>query len=169
MFSATRYEGFNDGMLWEPPEREEELVEPHRNSLEAWKDGRAYGFTIESKAPKDFIGRISIRKEKEEGVWNIGFWTHPLYQGQGYMSECALAVIDFGFTELKAQRIEAYYALWNKASERVLMKIGMSFIEHIPHGFLKKGRWIEENRLGISRQGWHLLQKSLNQPDGYEK
>ena len=36
------------------------------------------------------------------------------------------------------------------------MKIGMTFIEYIPKGVLKRGEWVEENRLGISRQDWNL-------------
>lgn len=156
IFSATRYEGFNDGMLWEPPTKEEELIEPYQRSIITWENGEAYTFTIESKDSKNFIGRISIRKAEISGVWNIGFWTHPIYQSQGYMTECAQAVLNFGFNELKAEKIEAFHALWNKASERVLQKIGMNYIEHVPQGFIKNGEWVEENRLEISRENWQI-------------
>ena len=161
IFSATRYEGFNDGMLWEPPTKEEDLIEPHKTSIKAWKNGEAYTFSIESKDSKNFIGRISIRRREALGVWSIGFWTHPRYQGQGYMTECAQAVLDFGFNELKAEKIEAYHALWNKASERVLQKIGMTFIEYIPQGFIKRGEWVEENRLEVSRENWQIHKTRL--------
>lgn len=156
VFSATRYQGFNDGMLWEPPTEKEELVEPYQRSIISWENGEAYTFTIEPKDSKNFIGRISIRKGEILGVWNIGFWTHPIYQGQGYMTECAQAIIDFGFSELKAEKIEACHALWNKASERVLQKIGMNYIEYVSQGFVKKEKWVEENRLGISREDWQI-------------
>jgi RimJ/RimL family protein N-acetyltransferase len=54
----------------------------------------------------------------------------------------------------------ACHALWNKQSETVLKKNGMSFIEYIPEGFKKKGEWIEENLLGITQSEWN--EKELN-------
>jgi len=47
VFSATRFDGFNDGMLWDPPEKEEELEKPLEDGRKAWEDGQAYNFTIE--------------------------------------------------------------------------------------------------------------------------
>ena len=48
---------------------------------------------------------MSIRKEKEEDVWNIGFWTHPSQQGKGYMSEAVEALIRFGFEQLNDRQL----------------------------------------------------------------
>lgn len=124
VFSATWFEGFNDGMLWEPPQSIEELKEPVQRSLQAWDSGSAYTFTIDTNTSA-FIGRISIRKDKLEGVWNIGFWTHPEQQRQGYMTEAAKAIVEFGFSVLGADRIEAYHALWNTGSEKVLTRISL--------------------------------------------
>ena len=62
IFSATRTPGFNDGMLWEPPLRIDDLYEPHKKLLEAWNKGSAYSFSIEFKDTHEFVGRISIRK-----------------------------------------------------------------------------------------------------------
>ncbi|MDV2996242.1 MAG: hypothetical protein N4J56_005896 [Chroococcidiopsis sp. SAG 2025] len=44
IFSATRYEGFNDGILWEQPTKDKELIEPQENSIKAWENGEAYAF-----------------------------------------------------------------------------------------------------------------------------
>lgn len=117
-------------------------------------EGRAYSFTIEEKSTGRFLGRISVRREAEPDVWNLGFWTHPREQGRGYMSEAAQRVVTFGFEELDAVRIEARHAVWNKASERVLRKLGMILLENLPHGFQKRGQWVAENRFGITRSAW---------------
>ena len=154
VFSATRFEGFNDGMLWEPPQSIEELKEAFKRSLQAWDAGLAYTFTIECTNTTAFLGRISIRKDKVEGVWSIGFWTHPEYQCQGYMTEAAKAIIEFGFTVLAADRIEACHALWNTGSEKVLTRIGMKFVCYIPQDFTKHRKWVEENLLEITREDW---------------
>jgi ribosomal-protein-alanine N-acetyltransferase len=159
IFKAAQYPGFTDGMLWDPPETEDELIAPYENNVKAWAEDLAYTFAIETKQSFEFLGRISIRKKEEEGLWDLGFWTHPEQQGKGFMSEAVRAVIEFGFRELEAGRIIACHAIWNKRSERVLKKNGMSLIENIPNGFQKNGKWIKENMLGITRIEWEESQR----------
>jgi ribosomal-protein-alanine N-acetyltransferase len=155
VFSASRVKGFTDGMLWEPPERESELEEAFERSIKRWEMGTAYSFTIEDKLSKSFIGRISIRKEDtEENLWDIGFWTHPVHQNKGYMSEVLPPVIDFGFAQLNAENVQACHAKWNKASQAVLENAGMKFVRSNPEGFKKRGQWVEENILSISKSDW---------------
>lgn len=154
VFSATRFPGFNDGMLWEPPTTPPELHAPLLASLAAWAAGAAYTFTLETQDGADPIGRISIRRTDRKDVWDIGFWTHPERQGQGYMTKAATRLLEFGFTALGAESIGACHALWNRSSRRVLEKIGMSFVRRVPHGFQKHGLWVAEDCLSVSRTDW---------------
>lgn len=156
VFTASQHPGFTDGMLWEPPQNEAELIAPYQRGVKAWEKGKGYGFTIERKTTEEFLGRISIRRTPQEGLWNIGFWTHPDHQGQGIMSEAVKAIIDLGFSHLQAREIEACYALWNKASERVLQKNGMSFVRFIEEGFMKAGKWEAENLFSIKKENWEV-------------
>lgn len=155
IFSATRYKGFNDGMPWEPPKDMEELKKPLANTIYNWENGEDFSFSIDDKNSGEFLGRISIRKEDEYHVWNIGFWTHPKHQGKGIMTEACEAILDLGFNVLSAKRIEACHAIWNKASEKVLKKNGMEFKEYIAQGFMKNGAWVEENLLVIHLEEWN--------------
>lgn len=154
VWSASRVPGFNDGMRWEPPKDESELLVPYQQTLQWWADDGAYQFTIEERSDRRFLGRIVIRRLAEPDVWNLGFWTHPREQGRGYMTDAARRILRFGFEELHAVRIEADHAVWNRASERVLQKLGMTFREHLPQGFQKRGQWVAENRLAITREEW---------------
>jgi [ribosomal protein S5]-alanine N-acetyltransferase len=154
IFSATRHAGFNNGMQWEPPTTIEELDEPFRAQILDWEAGNTFSFTIADPVSDCLIGRIGIRKTNRVDVWNIGFWTHPEHQGRGYMTESLIAIIAFGFDRLGATRIEASYALWNKASQRVLQKANLKFIRYIPHAFQKKGYWIEANKMEITQREW---------------
>jgi ribosomal-protein-alanine N-acetyltransferase len=154
VLSATTYQGFNDGMKWDAPKHQDELIEPFHKSARAWTDGSEFSFTIERKDSGVFLGRISIRKTEKDATWNVGFWTHPEHQGQGIMTEALKAIIDFGFIKLSANKIEACHALWNKPSEIVLKRNHMKFIRHLEKGFLKKGKWVEENLLCIERKDW---------------
>ena len=156
IFSATRYEGFNDGMLWDAPNNETELIESYEKSLISWHNHESYGFTICQKLDDNQLGRIVISSKCDQ-VWTMGFWLHPEQQGKGYMTEAVEAILKLGFESLGAERIEAYHALWNVKSERVLTRVGMKFIEYIPQGFIKKGEWVEENKLGITYEEWNRL------------
>jgi len=63
------------------------------------------------------------------------------------MTEAVESVLKFGFEELSAAEIEACHASWNEASKKVLLRCGMSWREHIPQGFKKRGKWVAEERL----------------------
>ena len=151
VFSATQHDGFNEGMVWDAPLDPSELVEAYKDNCEAWFSGRAYVFTIETHQ-QTFVGRISIRATDLEGLWNVGFWTHPEHQGRGYMTEALKRLLSFGFDELLAREIEGCHASWNEASKKVLTKCGMIWREHIPQGFMKHGEWIAEERLSIFQE-----------------
>lgn len=154
IFSATRYKGFNDGMQWDPPESIDELQAPLERSHKKWEDEREFSFSIRHKEKQEFLGRISIRTTEEEDIWNVGFWTHPRSQGKGVMTETLAAVLKFGFENLGAKRIEAAYAIWNKASEKVLHRNGLTFVEYLEKGFQKRGKWVAENLVSIDRVVW---------------
>ncbi len=154
IFEATTSPRFHDGMDSEAPKAIEDLDEPLQENSLAWDAGRLYSFTIADIATNHLLGRIGIHRNKREGLWNLGFWTHPAHQGQGYMTEAVIAIIAFGFDRLDATYIEASYALWNKSSKRVMEKAGMRFMGYIPHAFQKRGRWIEANKMRIARQEW---------------
>jgi [ribosomal protein S5]-alanine N-acetyltransferase len=144
-------------MQWEPPDSIDELEQPLQENLADWLAGTTYCFTIADPATDRLIGRIGIRKTTRIDVWNLGFWTHPEYQRQGYMTEAATTIIKFGFETLGAVRIEASYAVWNKPSQRTLAQVGMRLTRYIPHAFQKKGRWIEANKMEITKREWAVL------------
>jgi ribosomal-protein-alanine N-acetyltransferase len=153
IFSATRFPGFNDGMLWDPPASEEELLEPLRRSLDAWTSGQSFSFTIERLEKAEFVGRIGIRPgpNPRPNIWDIGFWLHPTQQGQGLMTEAAQAVVTFGFGPLQADAIEARHATWNLRSRRVLERLGMTEVGFLEQGFQKRGAWVPEFLMRVEK------------------
>lgn len=70
-----------------------------------------------------------------QDVWNVGFWTHPEPHGQGIMTDSLNAMITFGYQELLAEGIDADHAVWNTASEKVLMNNALKFVEYIAKDF----------------------------------
>jgi ribosomal-protein-alanine N-acetyltransferase len=153
VWSATRVDGFNEGMRWDPPDGIEELKRPLRANREDWERGTNYSFTVESRDGRVFIGRIQVRQESDPELWTLGFWTHPDQQGKGYASEAAEAILDFAFRRLGARVVGAAHATWNDASRKVLERIGMRFVRSNPRGFQKRGAWVEEQEYELRAPG----------------
>lgn len=145
VWAATRFPGFNDGLLWDAPETQEDLELPHRRGLERWAAGEAYGWTIEQRHSAAFPGRVAVSLTGTTQVWSLGFWIHPAHQGRGFAREAAQALVDFAFDHLDARKIVAGHATWNAASARVLEAVGMQRVGTDPHGFRKQGQWVEEH------------------------
>jgi ribosomal-protein-alanine N-acetyltransferase len=60
------------------------------------------------------------------------FWAiDPAYQGQGYATEAAGALVDWIFKHLRAERVIATTEYANEASQAVMRKLGM-VIQHNP-------------------------------------
>jgi [ribosomal protein S5]-alanine N-acetyltransferase len=87
---------------------------------------RAWG--IEHRADKKLIGItnfgfISLEDRRAE----MGYTIACKYWGQGYATEAARALIQYGFEKLNLVRIEAVVLPENTASSKVLLKAGMQF------------------------------------------
>lgn len=79
----------------------------------------------------EHIGGISIYKENDNGetVGELGWIMREEYQEKGFVTEAAEAVMKFTFGELGLKKIIAHCDARNKASARVMEKIGMK-LEH---------------------------------------
>lgn len=102
------------------------------------------------------IGRISFTNivRGPFQACHLGYSIDSDFQGQGLMTELLEAAIDYVFTELKLHRIMANYLPRNKASARVLEKLGFE-IEGKARAYLKiAGNWED-----------HILSSKINPQD----
>ncbi len=82
-------------------------------------------------------GRISLALNWPEiREWEIGWTVDPLLWGRGYATEAAQAMLGFAFGELGAHRVVAFCNANNRASARVMEKLGMQ-----RDGYLRETRW----------------------------
>ncbi len=123
--------------------------------MAAWERGEGYVFTIWLKEPEQFGGRIGIRQFRTPATWNMGFWISPKLWGNGFAAEVALKIIDFGFTQLRCQRIWMAHAKWNEQSKHVIKKLPVKFLEN--DSFEKNGDRIENVRYQITADEWRDL------------
>ena len=57
----------------------------------------------------------------------LGYWLGVPFWNQGYCTEAALAVVQYGFEVLRLHRIYASHMIRNPASGRIMQKIGMTY------------------------------------------
>ncbi|WP_019377296.1 GNAT family N-acetyltransferase [Virgibacillus halodenitrificans] len=82
-----------------------------------------------NKSEKVAIGTMEFKSPPDEMKYGeIGYDIVPAYQGKGYATEMANAVVQWAFQEKEITRITAECSPINPASVRVLEKIGM---EHV--------------------------------------
>jgi ribosomal-protein-alanine N-acetyltransferase len=88
------------------------------------------------------IGGAGIRLDAtRKGSADMGYVYHPDVWGRGYATEAAAALVAFGFDQLKLHRIYATCDPENRASARVMEKIGMRYEGRIRHHLFQKGQW----------------------------
>ena len=72
-----------------------------------------------------FIGWFSLKYAGKSPDVEVGYWLLPNAWGQGFATEGAQAMVDYGFDDLRLHRIIGVTHRSNKASQRVLMKAGL--------------------------------------------
>lgn len=82
-------------------------------------------FAITRKSDGQLCGGIGLRVDEAQHHAELGYWLGVPYWGQGYATESARVVLNYGFDTLGLHRIYASYVTHNVASGRVLHKIGM--------------------------------------------
>lgn len=98
------------------------------------KSYRDHGFglyKVVNKMESKPIGICGFVQRSYLDFPDIGFAILPMYEGQGFISEAATAVIDFGKSQLGMTEIFGITTEANIASQRVLNKIGLKFTQRL--------------------------------------
>jgi len=78
------------------------------------------------RADRTLIGEVTCREPRDgTGTVEIGYGVVPAYQGQGYATEAAGAVVDGALRRPGVARVVACCLRDNAASRRVLEKLGL--------------------------------------------
>jgi RimJ/RimL family protein N-acetyltransferase len=114
-----------------------------------------FQIAIELKATGAMIGDCVFCRLKEDvRQAEIGFSLAYAYQRQGYASEAIRRLLDYLFHELELHRVRAICDVENRASARLLERVGMRREAHFIESFWIKGRWSSEYWYAILRREW---------------
>lgn len=89
-------------------------------------------FAIEEKASGRYVGEVGFTVEqttRSGSLADLGYFMLREFHGKGYMTEAGKRVVEFAFAEAGVHKIKTGCLKENKASERVMRKLG----------FLKEG------------------------------
>ena len=92
-------------------------------------DGRACVFSIDLRTAERCIGQVSLVQRDSSESWNLAFWLHPDYWGEGLAVETAAAIVRYAFASMGIQEVWAGAARWNQRSIKTLLKLGLHPIE----------------------------------------
>lgn len=115
----------------------EDAEEWLQNKEKDYSEGKELAWAICLKSSGKLIGAIGMRLEPKHESAELGFWVGKPYWGNGFVTEAGTKVVQYSFRKLGLYRLEAHHMVGNKASGRVLEKLGMQY-EGLHRGRIKK-------------------------------
>ncbi len=105
-----------------------ESVAAARAGIRSYPDWTQYGigrWAAVYKATNEIIGFAGLKWLSDFGEVDLGYRFLPQYWGRGLATEASVACLAYGFETLGLKRIVGYTDPENRASMRVLEKLGM--------------------------------------------
>jgi ribosomal-protein-alanine N-acetyltransferase len=113
---------------WAHYESKEEARENLDEFLADYEQFGIGAWGIELRADQRLIGIINFSRPHPINRWvEMGYTIARAYWGQGFATEAARTLIEFGFDKMNLVRVEAVCLPEHRASTRVLEKAGMQF------------------------------------------
>ena len=110
---------------------------------------------IELKATGAMIGDLYLNVLADDPLQAmLGYSLATEYQGVGYATEAASALLDYVFRSLSLHRVMAGVDCDNERSIALLERIGMRREAHHIQNVLFKGVWSDEYRYAVLRSEW---------------
>lgn len=94
-------------------------------------------YAVELRQSGDFIGFVGLHNITFDVDFapavEIGWRLLPEFWGRGYATQAAIACLKYAADELSLKEIYSFTSILNKRSERVMQKIGMTFVKEFDH------------------------------------
>ncbi len=104
--------------------------------------GDFYDWAVIERESRRMIGTCGFtRIDTVNNMAEIGYVLNPDFWGRGYATEMVQKIIEFAFSELGVHRIEARFMEGNRASLRVMEKLGMTFEGYHKDAIFAKGKY----------------------------
>jgi RimJ/RimL family protein N-acetyltransferase len=118
-------------LVHSPEEAEEKIQE----RIELFDSRRLGKFPVFLKSGGEFIGTCGMEPFEFEGRTEVelGYRLCLKYWGCGYAQEAAAAILRYGFGTLNCSRVMAFVLPQNRASVKILEKLGFEYLGEFMH------------------------------------
>ena len=144
LYSDVEVMRFYDAPVTEIKQVRDMIAEHHRR----FENNAAMRWAITLKGTDRVIGTCGYWRDNPppETCWyaTMSYVLARPYWNQGYTTEALGAIIRYGFEHYGLHRIEAYVAMVNPASIRVLQKVGFLEVGRMRERFWLDGRFYDE-------------------------
>ncbi|MEK2098897.1 GNAT family protein [Vibrio parahaemolyticus] len=117
------------------------------------KPRKSYQLAVECKVSGKFVGTVCLRLEDNQQA-SIGCAFSRASQGDKLSYEAALALADFGFSELGIHRIYAKTISKNLPAIKLCKSLGMRQEAHFREHRFFKGQWWDTVTWAVLRTEW---------------
>jgi len=129
-------------LLWMPHKNINDTKDYLKYIELLYSKGKFYDWGIHLKSNDKMIGTVGFTTlDHIMNSGSVGYVLNTKYTGKGFASEALKTVINFGFSVLKLERLEARFIIENKASQRVLEKCGFIYGGIEREKMLVKGKY----------------------------
>ena len=142
----------------------------YKMDMEHANDSDIFRWSIFLKDTGECIGRVSCHEGHDEdsnvtdpSIRGVGWLIDPAFQGKGYATEAAIAMIDYMFIEVGINEIRTGAAIVNPASWMIMEKLGFvrqNKTKMVQYTFLDEP--IEDYSYTITKEQWLDLRNQRN-------
>lgn len=116
-------------------------------------------FALTLNETNELIGCMGLHIVQDYNRAELAYWTGQPYWQQGYATEAAKRILEYGFDELELNRIYAAAMTKNPASSAVMKKIGMKYEGTLKEHIRKWGEYEDLAYYGITRTEYKSAQR----------
>ena len=124
-----------------------------QNSYQPFEKDKVFELAVERKEDGKVIGLLGLICQ-DHGQGEIGWALGVEHRGQGYATEAARALMDYGFSSLGLHRIYADTSSDNLASWRVMERLGMRREALLRGSAYEDVKWVDKYIYGMLADEW---------------
>lgn len=126
-----------------------------RRVAERHRDEGLPSWAIWHRGDGVLIGQCEfLRRSSRDGWAEIGYALSRARWGRGYTAEALRAVVTFGFSRLGLNRVQGTCQATNRASARVMEKVGMTLEGTLRESWFADGAYRDRLLYAVLRREW---------------
>lgn len=153
IFEYSRDPLVAEHVLWDAHRSVSESKGYIRYMMRKYRYGEPSSWGIALNETDKVIGTIGFMWiQPENAAAEVGYSLSRAYWNQGYMTEALRALMEYGFNDMKLNRIEAMHEITNPASGAVMRKCGMKKEGTLRSKVLNKGKYVDVDLYAILKK-----------------